>query len=158
VRWLSTGVLARSESVHWPVLVPVGRWLLLLVCGALAIGLGSRRLRWSPAEAVLGVLLAFLSLYGALSAQYLLWVVPFGLLCAPRRSLVYAVAASVGLVGFYDLLAPGVLTPADQPLFPAAVAGALWVVGVAAVLVCCWSWLGRLVHDGWSRDPADRVA
>jgi hypothetical protein len=149
VRFLTTGVLARSEAAHWPVLVSIGRWLFVGAFVLLAVAVGARRLVLGRYAIALAVFLAFLSLYGAVSAQYLLWVVPFGLLSGGRgEALGFAVAASVGLLGFYDFLAPGVLTPPSMPLFPRPVAGLLWVSGAAATLLLCWAWLARLVARG----------
>lgn len=156
-RWLATGVLARSEPAHWPALVPAGRVLFLAGYASLLAGLASSRLRWPPPDATLAVFLAFLSLYGAVSAQYLLWVVPFGLLKLSWHGLAYAFAATAALAGFYERLAPGVLGPAAAPVLSPGAAGALWVAGVAAVLATCWLWLARLVADGWGV-PGSAVA
>ena len=48
--------------------------------------------------------------------------------------------AGVGLVGFYEFLAPGVLWPAPGVL-PASLAGGLWVAGALATLVVSGAWL-----------------
>ena len=75
----------------------------------MAVRLGRVRLR-ADAQA-LAVVLAFLTLYGLLSAQYLLWAVPLGLARPGRAAAFYTAAATAGLVGFYLFLAPGVLLP-----------------------------------------------
>ena len=150
LRWLAGFGLARGEAQHWPLLVAAGRWLFLAAYATIVVGVVSRRLRWTAAEATLGVFLAFLGLYGALSAQYLVWIVPFALLRPSRADAWYALAAAVGLLGFYDLLAPGVLTAAGDPLLPRGVAGALWVTGASAALAACWLRLGSLVLGGRS--------
>ena len=55
-----------------------------------------------------------------------------------------ALASTVALAGFYAFLAPGVLTPATEPM---AWAAPLWVVGVAAVLgVGAWWWKTSLAE------------
>jgi hypothetical protein len=69
-------VLARSE-VHWPAIaagVVVARRLRRVVCWPAA----------PPRRAALLTLLAFLTLYGALSAQYLLWAVPLAAMWPDR--------------------------------------------------------------------------
>jgi hypothetical protein len=152
--WLAGLGLARAEARHWPVLVEAGRCLFLAAYAAIVLGVVSRRLRWTRDDAALGVLLAFLGLYGALSAQYLLWIVPFALLRAERTDALYAASATLGLIGFYDLLAPGVLTPAGEPLLPRRAAGALWVTGASAALAACWLRLGGLLLRG--RGSAER--
>ena len=150
--WLAGLGLARAEALHWPVPVAAGRWLFLAGYAAIVLGIVSRRLRWTRDETALAVFLAFLGLYGALSAQYLLWIVPLALLRAARADALFAAAATLGLLGFYDLLAPGVLTPAGDPLLPRRVAGALWATGASAALAACWIRLGGLVLCGRSRE------
>jgi hypothetical protein len=135
--WLRTGILARSEAAHWGALVTMGK---VLVLGALAlVGLTlARRPSADPPRSALIVFLVFNIFYGALSAQYLLWPVPFGALLPSRLMGLHAVAATVGLVGFYLFLAPGVLGHGP----PVAAAGPLWVAGTAAVLATSLLWLG----------------
>jgi hypothetical protein len=147
VEWLATGSLPRSEATFWPVAARASRVLFLAAWAALVVAARTGRLRLDAARASLGVVLAFLALYGLQSAQYLLWPVPLGLLRPGRASAAYAVAATAGLAGFYLFLAPGVLTPA--PLEPAALAGAgrLWVFGAAAALAASAAWLTALLRD-----------
>jgi hypothetical protein len=98
----------------------------------------------------LGVLLAFQVFYGALSAQYLLWPVPFAVLLGERFVLPHAAAATLALVGFYVFLAPGVLTPPDMPLLPLVVAQKLWMTGTAALWLVGAVWAVDLVRRGRS--------
>lgn len=137
IGFLSRGVLERSEAVHWPNLVPVGKALFLSVLAATAVFTARRRARPSLDRTAIVVFLGFLTFYGAISAQYLLWVVPFAALWFGRWAVWHAVACTVALAGFYAFLAPGVLAPGTEP---AAWAGPVWVVGVAAVLVVGASW------------------
>jgi len=142
--WLATGELARSEARYWTASIEAGRWLFLAALAALVYACATRRLRPTLVEAVLLAFLAFLTLYGAISAQYLLWVVPMGLLARDRHVTAHGLAATAALAGFYTFLAPAVLWPGPPPL-PPRVAGALWVAGVGAVLVAGTAWLVRLV-------------
>lgn len=149
-RWLATGALARSEPQHWPTLLPLGKWLFLAAyVGVVTVFLRSRSPR-RLAEASLVVLLAFLTFYGAVSAQYLLWVVPLGLLRPDRWSAAHAAAASLALLGFYSFLAPGVLWAQEPPLAPDR-SGTLWTLGVGAVLLVDLGWLAALLRR--QRDP-----
>jgi hypothetical protein len=134
--FLRTGTLLRAEAAHWTVLVGVGKVLLLAALGGLAVGCW-RRPRRDLAQVALMVFLAFGVFYGAVSAQYLLWPVPFGVLRPGRLLAAHTLAASLGLAGFYLFLAPGVLTAG------AAVpgAGSLWVAGSAAVVAVSLAWL-----------------
>jgi Glycosyltransferase family 87 len=147
VRWLVTGVLARSEAPHWPTLVPFAKAGFLLAFAVLLVLVAARRLRFSLDTAALAVFLAFLAFYGAVSAQYLLWVVPFGVLVPDRYAALHAAASTVALLGFYAFLAPGVLFDAAGP---APGAGVLWALGTGAVLAASVAWLGVTVARGRS--------
>jgi hypothetical protein len=150
VGFLTRGVLERSEAVHWPNLVPVGKSLFLAVLAAIVVFASRRRALPSLDRTALLVFLAFLTFYGAISAQYLLWVVPFAALSFGRWATAHAVASTIALIGFYALLAPGVLTPAAEP---AEWAGPVWVAGVAGVLaVGGWWWRTTLAALAPARD------
>lgn len=142
VRWLAMGVLPRSEAAYWSAHVLAAKVLFLAAYGGLLAALVRRRLGWDLPRACLSVMLAFLVFYGALSAQYLLWVVPLGALVGGRHFAVYSAAATVALVGFYAFLAPGVLWEGPGPAWldrPSA--GLVWVAGVGAVLASSAAWL-----------------
>ena len=139
--WLATGSLPRSEARFWPVASAASRSLFLAAWAALVVAVRSGRLRLRPESATLATLLAFGSLYGLQSAQYLLWAVPLGLLWPGRPAALHAAAATAGLVGFYLFLAPGVLAPAPLEGGAATWAGRLWLFGSAATLAASASWL-----------------
>jgi len=126
----------------------MSRRRFLAAAGALWWAVRSGRLRWRVEASVLGVLLAFQAVYGALSAQYLLWPVPLAVLLGDRFLFPHAAAATLALVGFYFFLAPGVLTPADTPLLNAAVAERFWMAGTAALWLVSAAWLAALVRRG----------
>jgi hypothetical protein len=146
--WLTTGDLPRSEARFWPVASLVSKALFLGAWAGLVVATRRGWLTLSPERACLAALLAFHVLYGSLSAQYLLWVVPLGILRPDRVFAAHGVAATAGLVGFYLFLAPGVLSP--HPLVgPAADrAGWLWVAGVGTTLAVSAVWLSGLLRDG----------
>ena len=145
-----TGSLPRSEARFWPMASLASKALFLGAWVALVVALRAGRLRLDAERASLAVVLAFLSLYGLLSAQYLLWAVPLGALRPGRALFAYSAAATLGLAGFYLFLAPGVLWP--RALEPAAVvwAGRLWLAGTAATLAASFVLAAR--------DPARRPA
>ena len=118
----------------------LGAWAALL------LALRSGRLRLRDSEACQAVVLAFLTLYGLLSAQYLLWAVPLGLLRPGRLAALHAAAASVALVGFYLFLAPGVLLPTVLEAEASRLAGIAWVAGTSATLLVSLAWLGSTLH------------
>jgi hypothetical protein len=148
LRWLATGALARSEASHWPASIAVAKVLFLAAYLGGLWAVATRRLRFSAVTATLAVFLAFLALYGAISAQYLLWPIPFGALLPAAAFAAYSVAATAALVGFYLFLAPGVLAPAGPgPLGP-HLAGVLWACGAAATLAASAAWLASLARRG----------
>jgi hypothetical protein len=148
MRWLATGALGRSEAAHWPAAIPAAKVLFLAVYVTGVWALARRRLRWTPPEAVLAVFLAFLTFYGAISAQYLLWPVPLGALLPSAWFVAYTVAATAALVGFYLFLAPGVLTAAAPGLLGPHPAGIAWACGTLAVLATGAAWLFALSRRG----------
>ncbi|MET0554742.1 MAG: hypothetical protein ABW221_17000 [Vicinamibacteria bacterium] len=134
LRLLSSGVLLRGEAVHWAAWVLAAKVAFLAACAALFAWWWRRGRAPSLPAACLLVLLAFLVLYGALSAQYLLWVVPLGVLLPSRAFVAYGAVSAAALVAFYLFLAPAVLLPPGV-VFDRSAAGAVWAVGV------CLQWL-----------------
>jgi hypothetical protein len=151
--WVATGVLPRSEARFWPTAAILSKGLFLCAWAALLVASRSPRWRHEAGRTTLAIVLAFVSLYGLLSAQYLLWPVPLGLLRPGRHGVAYALAATAGLAGFYLFLAPGVL--ADATLGPGALAwaGRLWVLGSAATLAASLAWLAAALA---ARHPGHR--
>ena len=163
--WMATGALPRSEARFWPLSSFLSRALFLAAWAGLVLAVRSGRLRFGVERAILAALLAFSSLYGLQSAQYLLWAVPFGLLWAGRPAdssspgqtkllgttgpALHAAAATAGLVGFYLFLAPGVLFPVPLEGGAALLAGRLWLGGAAATLAVSCFWLATVVRGGW---------
>jgi hypothetical protein len=133
--YLHDGRLLRSEPQHWGVLIPIAKALFLAAFAALLVF--ARRLALSLDRACLVVFLAFLVFYGAISAQYLLWPLPFGARRAGRGFMLYGAAATAALVGFYAFLAPGVFFD-DGVARPT---GALWAVGATVTLLAGAYWL-----------------
>jgi hypothetical protein len=140
LRYLHEGRLLRSEPQHWGLLIPVAKILFLAAFAALL--LCARRLALSLDRACLAVFLAFLVFYGAISAQYLLWPIPFGARRSGRGFVLYSAAATAALVGFYAFLAPGVFF--DDGL--ARPTGALWAAGATATLLAGAYWLYETLH------------
>jgi hypothetical protein len=152
LRWLSGHGLERSgDAESWPTLVPLAKLIFLAVWAALVTAWMRAARRPPLPQASLAVFLAFLVFYGALSAQYLLWVVPLGLLRPDRYSLAYAIAATLALLGFYAFLAPDIVFGAAP--VPRAAAGIAWVAGVAAVLVLSAGWLASTVRRSLAPAP-----
>ncbi len=151
LRWMATGALARSEAQHWPDAVLAAKLLFLVAYAAGLWAVATRRLRLTLPEVTLAVFLAFIVFYGAISAQYLVWPVPFGALLPGVGFALYSAAAVLALVGFYLFLAPGVLSAGGPgPLGP-HLAGLVWACGAAAVLAASGAWLAALLRRGRGR-------
>jgi hypothetical protein len=148
MRGVWRGHVARAFDAQWQPLLAASKVIFLAVAGVLWTAVARGSIRWRVEASALGVLLAFQVFYGALSAQYLLWPVPFAVLLGERLLLPHAAVATLALVGFYVLLAPGVLTPADMPLLSPAVAERLWMAGTAALWLLTAAWLADLVRRG----------
>ena len=154
VRWLLTGELQRSEPPHWGALVPLAKSLYLSVYALLFVGFARGFLRFTLPQAALAVFVSFLALYGSVSAQCLVWVVPIGVLYPRSLLIAHAVSATLSLLGFYAFLHPGVLFPAGSPLaWDPKRAGVAWVAGVFLLTLVCAAWLVNLVYEG-RRAPA----
>jgi hypothetical protein len=151
--WLATGDLPRSEAQFWPLASLVSKVLFLGAWSGLVVATHRGRMVFSPERACLAVFLTFQIFYGSLSAQYLLWVVPLGVLWPGRALASHAAAATAGLVGFYLFLAPGVLLPDPLEGTLADWAGRLWVTGVAATLAVSVVWLVGVLREGVARGP-----
>lgn len=148
LRWIVTGALARGDAARWegPVVAAKVLFLAAYAAGLWAVAAG--RLRLAPPRASLAVFLAFLTFYGAISAQYLLWPVPLGALLPGPWFAIYSAAATAALLGFYAFLAPGVVaTAGPEPLGP-HVAGIVWACGAAVVLAASAAWLVALLRGG----------
>jgi hypothetical protein len=146
LEWLGGGGLARSEAVYWPYAITAGKQLFMTAYGILLVSLLHARV--SPRRAALFTFLLFLTFYGAISAQYLLWVVPLAAMYPDRWMAAHGVASTMALIGFYLFLAPGVLTPAT-PAGLREAAGVVWVIGTAGVLLVGLAWLAGAVLAEW---------
>ncbi len=145
--WLTRGVLSRAESRFWPLASLASKGLFLAVWAALVWAVRFGRWRADVERQTLAVVLAFLGLYGLLSAQYLLWAVPLGLSRPGRYALGYALSATLALLGFYPFLAPGVLYAQPAGAAVPGLAGWLWVLGTAATLALVLAWLLAILRE-----------
>jgi uncharacterized membrane protein len=148
VTWMTTGALVRSAARFWASPVGLAKGVFLLAYAALLAALLRERLRLDAEGRALAVLLAFQVFYGAVSAQYLAWVLPLGCLRPGRAFAVYSAAATLALAGFYVFLAPGVLLPVDQAWIPRMAAGTTWALGALATLAAAAAWLVQVVLEG----------
>ena len=139
LRWVADEGLARGEARFHGALVPLAKVMFLVAYAAVAV----RMARRDAITAILAVFVAFETFYGALSAQYLLWVIPLAVLRPDRWLAIYTVFATMGLVGFYLFLAPGVLTASGAM----EGAGPAWVAGAVLIVAASASWLVALARN-----------
>jgi len=85
------------------------------------------------------VFASFYLLYGGLSSQYLLWLLPFVLLLDLEAAIVYTLLASLALLTFYNYQWPGIIYRAQLELLPKTIAAGLWLLSSAV----WWVWVGR---------------
>lgn len=86
-----------------------GRVMFLAAWGVMAAWYGPRH---RVLDSALLVFLLFLFIYPGISSQYLMWVVPLGVIAADRLVLPYVAVATAALLGYYMWVAPAVL---NQP-------------------------------------------
>jgi len=139
LQYISDGTVARGEARFHAPLVAIAKVLFLAAWAGIVAWMARRHL----VVAVLAVLVAFVAVYGALSAQYLLWVIPLAVLRPDRWLTIYSVFATAALVGFYLFLAPGVLTPAGAN----EGAGVVWVAGTVLTVAASASWLVSIARN-----------
>jgi hypothetical protein len=116
------------------------RWLTLALV-ALTLAL----LRGQPlARIAAGVYLAFLSAYGGVSSQYLVWPLAWLLLgdLSLRWSVLYALGTAAGVVGFYAVYWPQLLSGhASDPVMGNS---GQYIAGQCASLAAIWGCFGAL--------------
>jgi hypothetical protein len=144
--YLLTGRLYGSEADRWGALVPAGKGLFLIGAAVLPAHLARRAPRPPLAESCLAVVLAFQVCYGALSVQYLLGVLALAAAGRGRLFWAWSGGATAALLGFYTLLAPGVL-PLERLSGPGRLVAAwAWVGGGVAVWLTSAGWLLSLLR------------
>jgi hypothetical protein len=147
LRWVSGEALTRGEARFHGALIPAAKAAFLAAYAVVVV----RMARRERVAALLAVFVAFETFYGALSAQYLLWVIPLAALRPDRWLPIYTVFATLGLVGFYLFLAPGVLTPAGA----LEGAGPPWVAGAVLTVAASASWLVSILRkESAAESPA----
>ena len=151
-RALVYGTLEPGPSRQWPLLTGLSKALFLAAWAALVLLRARRVLMPGPTTACLLVVLGFLGLYGAISAQYLLWAVPLALLVLPRSwNVAYGAACTVALLGFYGFFLPVLLWGDGVRLVPRALAAQAWFAGLVLVQLMVMAGLVQLVREARPR-------
>jgi len=90
--------------------------------------------------------LLFFGLYGGLSAQYLVWMIPLAILVRDRFVLVFSVLAAICMACFYALYHPGILFGVYPPLFRGNVLiSAIYALTNLIMVALSLAWTVRIV-------------
>ncbi len=134
----------RGDKPAWPnfPLVQSSKLLFLYAYAAMLLALPFFR-RSSLGRALQLPPLLFYALYGGVSAQYLVWVVPLGILLRDRMVLPFTAIATTAIVGFYAMYHPGILSGRYPPLIPESPA-VMAVYAAANVVLVVFSFVWAL--------------
>lgn len=80
-------------------IIPLNKWLILL--GSFCIALLGKRRQWNIFQTITVVFLFFYVFSFKIGAQYLVWIIPFGLITSSKFIRIYTVAATVALLSNY---------------------------------------------------------
>jgi hypothetical protein len=90
--------------------------------------------------------LLFFGLYGGVSGQYLVWVVPVAILLRQRAVLAFSLVGAAALASFYVIYHPGILFGRYPPAIPESGAvGAVYALSNAALVVLSLAWAIQIV-------------
>jgi hypothetical protein len=105
--------------------------------------------RARPAQLAMVVYVLFYTLFAGLSAQYSVWVLPFAILAGDWFVILYSIAATCGLVGFYLVFWPDILLGQFNPYHNAPNPGfvPLYFWGTLAQWGASALWLVKAVAD-----------
>jgi hypothetical protein len=140
----------------------LNRWGKIAFLGLYLVSLPLGRRRWSLAGHCAATFLLFYVVFGGLSSQYLLWLIPFGLLGLELMTVPYTLSATATLVPFYlrffpEVLLgqhpPPVLSPGTLALTHAFATAAWWLTSLVWLLTLLLRWSRRHgPREGNARD------
>jgi NHL repeat len=121
-----------------------------------AVGLSYAALRLAResayGEAVLLPFLLFYGVYGGVSAQYLVWIVPLAIVVAPAFAALFSIVAAGAMLCFYVVYHPGILFGAgprrfgENPTVIALSSGLNAALAILCLVFATWivvGWLGE---------------
>jgi hypothetical protein len=90
--------------------------------------------------------LLFYGIYGGVSGQYLVWIVPMAIAIRERMVIPFTVVTAAALIAFYALYHQGILFGRNPPLILHSPTVTAWYVGGnVAVVVLSWFWTLRII-------------
>jgi hypothetical protein len=111
------------------LLITVSKGLFLFgYAGLLYLGYRGGLARFSPVFQIALVFATFYALYGGLSSQYLLWLLPFLLLLNPKYAIIYSLLAVAALLAFYNYQWPVIIYRVPVSIPSKNISAGLWLV------------------------------
>jgi hypothetical protein len=145
--------LYRANNIHLPGTFGVDittttRWTALALVAFALLALW----RWPVPRVAAAAYLAFLSVFGGVSTQYLVWPLAWLLISdLPLRwAVLYSLGATAGAVGFYMVYWPQLLIPGKWAV-PAVQNVRLFVAGQALSLLAIWATFAAALAPGLRR-------
>ena len=90
--------------------------------------------------------LLFYAVYGGVSAQYLIWVVPIAIIIRDRFVVPFTAIAATAIIPFYLLYAPGILFGRHPGLtFDRPSLFLIYLVANVLLVALCIAWLAAIV-------------
>jgi hypothetical protein len=136
-------------------LLAISKWIFLAAYGIFVVFFLWKHHRFSLLSGILGTLLIFIGIYGGISLQYLIWVIPFALLVKSKWAKAYIWTATGNLIFFYLFYFPKILfgnLPISFPEFVPSMMVFRLIFDLAFMAVCL-GWFVQIVRD----PPADIV-
>jgi len=129
-------------------LINISKWIFLAAYALFVVIFWWKHKHFSMLSGILGTLLLFFGLYGGISSQYLIWVIPFALLFSSRWEKAYTWTATANLIFFYLFFFPTILfgdLPIVWPDFMPQVM-ILRLVSALAFWVVCLAWFAWIMR------------
>jgi DNA-binding beta-propeller fold protein YncE len=128
-------------------LLNFSKWLFLIAYVLMVVVFWWKHKHFGLLSCIIGTTLLFFCLYGGISSQYLVWVIPFGLLIGSAWETAYTWSATASLITFYLYYFPtilfGELPVSWQELNPSVIPFILFFN--IAFWGICLAWLVRII-------------
>jgi hypothetical protein len=150
--WMNLGHGSSGE----PIVRGLPVWMRLVYVAVFGLVWWQFR-RATLVEQVVAVILSLYLFYGALGAQYLMWVVPLAAARRDRHLPRVTLFAAVALIAFYQLNHPAILTGTPGVQWKTGIAIPQWTailfIAQAALYLSWLQWMRDLIVDYEKRHP-----